>query len=169
MLDRAVIVGVVVAAGLAFGGCSYTKADDSPVPSRTTLAVTPTARVSVVGTLPPITNVPTTTVVAAPPTEATTTPPATPAPRPATTARPPVTAPPGTHSSGPVTVQAGAYATQEAATQAVAALAAKGFGGFGVTGDGPFRVVRGGLSGADGDALVRSLAAAGISAFVRGG
>jgi hypothetical protein len=66
-------------------------------------------------------------------------------------------------------VQAGAYGTQEAATQAVAALAAKGFGGFGVTGDGPFRVVRGGLSGADGDALVRSLAAAGISAFVRGG
>ena len=63
MLDRAVIVGVVIAAGLALAGCSYTKADDSPVPSPTTLAVTPTARVSVVGTLPPITNAPTTTVV----------------------------------------------------------------------------------------------------------
>jgi hypothetical protein len=65
-------------------------------------------------------------------------------------------------------VQAGAYATKEAAAQAVTILAGKGFAGFGVSGDGPFRVVRGGLSGADGDALVRSLAAAGISAFVRG-
>ncbi len=172
MVDRAVIVGVVVAAGLALGGCSFTKADDSPVPSRTTLAIAPTGRVSVVGTLPPITNAPTTTIATAPPTVATTTapPPATPAPRPATTARPPVTAPPGTHApGGSVTVQAGAYATREAATQAVASLAAKGFGGFGVSGDGPFRVVRGGLSGADGDALVRSLAAAGVAAFVRGG
>ena len=170
MVGRAVIVGVVVAAGLALAGCSYTKADDSPVPSRTTVAVAPTARVSVVGTLPPITNVPTTTVAPpAPPTATTAAPPVTPAPRPATTAKPAVTAPPGTHSAGPVTVQAGAYATRDAATQAVAALAGKGFGGFGVTGDGPFRVVRGGLSGPDGDALVRSLAAAGISAFVRGG
>ena len=65
-------------------------------------------------------------------------------------------------------MQAGAYATQEAAAQAVSILAGKGFGGFGVSGSGPFRVVQGGLSGEDGDALVRALAAAGVSAFVRG-
>ena len=67
-----------------------------------------------------------------------------------------------------MSVQAGAYSTREAATQGAALLASKGFAGFGVAGDGPFRVVRGGLSGADADALVQSLAAAGVAAFVRG-
>lgn len=174
MVARAVIAGVAVAGGLALGSCSYTKADDSPVPSRTTIAVAPTARVSVVGTLPPITNAPTTVAVTvapagattAPATTAATAPPATPA-KPAPT-NPPATKPPATHTGGPVTVQAGAFSTQEAADQAVAILASKGFGGFGVSGSGPFRVVRGGLSGADGDALVGALAAAGIAAFVRG-
>jgi cell division septation protein DedD len=171
MVARAVIVGIAVAGGLALVGCSYTKADDSPVPSRTTTAVVQTTRSSVVGTLPPITNAPTTTplTVAPPVTTAAAAPPVSTAPKPATTAaKPPVTAPPVTHKGGSVTVQAGAYTTSDAAAQAVTILAGKGFGGFSVAGDGPFRVVRSGLSGEDGDALVQALAAAGISAFVRG-
>jgi cell division protein FtsN len=183
MVARAVIVGVVVAGPLVLAACSFTKSDDSPVPAPTTRLVVPTSRVSVVGTLPPITTAPTTAVVApaspatpgspgsspsssgGPTTPATTerpAPPATPA-RPATTA-----APPATHTGSSLTVQAGAFSTREAADQAVQSLAAKGFGGFSVSGSGPFRVVRGGLSGADADALVRSLAAAGVAAFVRG-
>ena len=159
----------VVAGGLALGACSFTKADDAPVPSRITTAVVPTAGAAVVGTLPPISTAPVSTVVTAPPTEA----PAStvaPAPTPAET-RAPASSPPSvspTHSSGPVSVQAGAYSTKEAATKAVALLAGKGFPGFGVDGNGPFRVVRGGLSGGDADALVKSLAAAGVAAYVRG-
>jgi len=64
-------------------------------------------------------------------------------------------------------VQAGAYATSAAAAQAVASLAAKGFGGFEVTGTGPYRVVRGGLSNAAATKLVQALAAVGIAAYVR--
>ena len=179
---RALVVGVAIAGGVVLASCSYSKADDSPVPAPTNAALVPTSRVSVVGTLPPITNVPTTvagstappepapastTVAPSPTTASTTAPPARP-PSPATTVPPPNTGPPATHSDGPVTVQAGAFSTREAADQAVAALAGKGFGGFSVSGEGPFRVVRGGLSGPDGDALVRSLAAAGVAAFVRG-
>jgi cell division protein FtsN len=174
MVARAVIVGVVVAGPLVLAACSYSKGDDSPVPAPTTRVVVPTSRVSVVGTLPPITTSPTTAVVvpAAPPSTpepATTAVPA-PAPAPpATAARPATTAgPPATHTGTSLSVQAGAFSTREAADQAVQALAAKGFGGFSVSGSGPFRVVRGGLSGADADALVRSLAAAGVAAFVRG-
>jgi cell division protein FtsN len=169
MVARAVLVLCgVVAGGLALGACSFTKADDAPVPSRITTAVVPTAGAAVVGTLPPISTVPVTTVVTTPPTEtpASTVPPA---PTPAAT-RAPASSPPSvspTHSS-PVSVQAGAYSTHEAATQAVALLAGKGFPGFGVDGSGPFRVVRGGLSGGDADALVKSLAAAGVPAYVRG-
>src|SRR5207248_2040672 len=119
---------------------------------------------TVVGTLPPITTAPTTapaatTAVTDPPTS----PPSTQAPTSAPRAPAATVAPPG----GPVTVQAGAYTTRDAATAAVTTLAAKGFGGFGVSGEGPFRVVRGGLSGRDANALVRALAAAGVSAFVR--
>jgi cell division septation protein DedD len=179
---RAVVVGVVIAGGVVLASCSYTKAADSPVPAPTNAALVPTSRVSVVGTLPPITNAPTTvaqsvpvpvpapgtTTVAPPATAAATTEPTVAPPPPSTTPRPPNTAPPATHSGGPVTVQAGAFSTRDAADQAVASLSGKGFGGFSVSGDGPFRVVRGGLSGPDGDALVRSLAAAGVAAFVRG-
>ena len=42
-------------------------------------------------------------------------------------------------ASGTALVQAGAYSTPAAAAQAVAALAAKGFGGFVVSGNGPYR------------------------------
>jgi cell division protein FtsN len=173
MVARVVLVVCgVVAGALTLGACSFTKADDAPVPSRITNAVVPTAGAAVVGTLPPISTAPPTTVVTSPPTEV---PPSTelPVTRPPAT-RPPATAPATaapaapTHSNGPVSVQAGAFSTREAATLGVAQLAGKGFGGFAVAGDGPFRVVRGGLSGADADALVQALAAAGVSAFVRG-
>jgi len=175
MVARAVIVGVAVAGAVALGSCSYSKADDSPVPARTTTVIAPTGRTSVVGTLPPITNAPTTAPVTVAPAVTPTTaapataapPPATPAAKPPVTA-PPATAPPATHKGGSVTVQAGAFSTRDAAAQAVSILAGKGFGGFGISGDGPFRVVRGGLSGEDGDALVRALAGAGVAAFVRG-
>jgi cell division septation protein DedD len=65
-------------------------------------------------------------------------------------------------------VQAGAYSTQAAAQQAIASLAAKGFGGFTVVGTSPYRVQRGGLSRDDANRLVRALRAAGIAAYVRG-
>lgn len=172
MVARVVLVLCgVVAGGLALGACSFTKADDAPVPSRITNAVVPTVGAAVVGTLPPISTAPTTTVVTSPPTEV---PPATSPPAPVPVTRAPATAPATaataapTHASGPVSVQAGAFSTREAAAQGAATLATKGFAGFGVSGDGPFRVVRGGLSGADADALVKALAAAGVSAFVRG-
>ena len=180
MVARAVVVGAAIVGGVVLASCSFTKADDSPVPATTNAALVPTSRVSVVGTLPPITSAPTTvagsaaapgpgstTVAPSHPPAATTAPTVAP-PSPATTARPPKPAPPATHSGGTVTVQAGAFSTRDAADQAVASLSGKGFGGFSVSGDGPFRVVRGGLSGPDGDALVRSLAAAGVAAFVRG-
>jgi cell division septation protein DedD len=67
-----------------------------------------------------------------------------------------------------VVVQAGAYSTPSLAAQAVASLAAKGFGGFTVVGSGPYRVQRGGLSRDDANQLVRALRAAGIAAYVRG-
>ena len=69
--------------------------------------------------------------------------------------------------SGTALVQAGAYGTRAAAADAVAKLAAKGFGGFEVSGDGPFRVVRRGLSSSAAAKLVQALAAAGITAYVR--
>lgn len=174
MVARAVIVGIVAAGGLALGACSYTKADDAPVPSRSTTPVVPTARGSVVGTLPPISTVPPIAVPAAPDVTTgvgTVAPPSTPAASAATTAasaapKPATTRAPS-RTGGSASVQAGSFSTHDAAAQAVSVLAGKGFGGFAVSGSGPFRVVRGGLSGADAQALVQSLAAAGVSAFVR--
>jgi cell division protein FtsN len=185
MLPRvAVVLFAATAGAVALGACSYTKKDDAPIPSRVTnLTVSTAERPSVVGTLPPVSPPPTTVATSPPtetptaPTEPATDPPVTskPAP-PKTTPKPtnataaPGTAEPGTAApaAGPVTVQAGAFSTADAANQAVAALAAKGFGGFSVSGSGPFRVVRGGLSGAAANSLVRSLANAGVSAFIRG-
>jgi hypothetical protein len=70
-------------------------------------------------------------------------------------------------ASGTALVQAGAYSTPAAAAQAVAALAAKGFGGFVVSGNGPYRVRRSGLSSSAATKLVQALAAAGSAAYVR--
>ena len=64
-------------------------------------------------------------------------------------------------------MQAGAYSTPAAAAQAAAALAAKGFGGFVVSGNGPYRVRRSGLSSSAATKLVQALAAAGSAAYVR--
>jgi cell division protein FtsN len=172
MVRRITIVAVaILVAGSLLAACSYEKKDDvttrSTVP---TVPVVPTGgRTGVVGTLPPVTTLPTTSPPAttpaatAPPTTAA---PATPPPTPATTPRTTRAAPPA--ASGTATVQAGAYTTREAAVAAVAALGAKGFGGFGVTGSGPFRVQRGPMPRADAEALVQQMAAAGVNAFVRG-
>jgi cell division protein FtsN len=108
-------------------------------------------------TQPPSSEAPPTEPPATDPTTAETAPPTTRA----TTATIPA-------NSGPVTVQAGAFSTADAASQHVGLLAAKGFGGFTVSGGGPFRVVRGGLSGSQANALIRALGAAGVSAFIRG-
>jgi hypothetical protein len=70
-------------------------------------------------------------------------------------------------ASGTVLVQAGAYSTAGAAARAAAALATKGFGGFAVSGNGPYRVVRGGLSSSAATKLARAMAAAGSVAFIR--
>jgi hypothetical protein len=64
-------------------------------------------------------------------------------------------------------VQAGSFSTADLAAQQVGSLASKGFGGFAVSGSGPFRVLRGGLTGSQANALIRALAGAGVSAFVR--
>ena len=65
-------------------------------------------------------------------------------------------------------MQAGAYNSAEAAAAGRPSLGAKGFGGFGVAGSGPFRVQTGPMPRADAEALAQRLSAAGINAFVRG-
>jgi cell division septation protein DedD len=189
----AVAVCAVVAGAGVIASCTYTKKEDAPIPSLVTnLTASTGPRSTVIGTLPPI--VPTTTTVAssaaaaptapavpttnsassAPAPTATTSAPTTPlATEPATVAtnpRPrPTQATTGTvaPASGPVTVQAGSFSTAALAAQQVSSLAAKGFGGFSVSGDGPFRVLRGGLTGSQANSLIRALAGAGVAAFVR--
>ncbi len=179
------VVGVALAAGTVLASCTYSKDSDAVTPSALgTVPTVPTGGpTGVVGTLPPITAAPPTTAVTPAPTDpatAPTTAPATTRPvapttaatvpvAPPTTSLPPTTAasPATTPAGGTALVQAGAYGTRAAATDAVAKLAAKGFGGFEVSGDGPFRVVRRGLSTSAANKLVQALAAVGIAAYVR--
>jgi hypothetical protein len=193
----AVAVCAVVAGAGVIASCTYTKKEDAPIPSLVTnLTASTGPRTTVIGTLPPIlptTTTVATSAAAAPTAPAVpTTIPASSAPAPtattsaptlpsatdppsvpatvATTPRPrPTQAPPGTVAadSGPVTVQAGSFSSADLAAQQVSSLAARGFGGFSVSGGAPFRVVRGGLSGSQANALIRALAGAGVSAFVR--
>jgi cell division septation protein DedD len=192
-----VAVCAVVAGAGVIASCTYTKKEDAPIPSLVTnLTASTGPRTTVIGTLPPILPTTTTvasSAAAAPTAPAVpTTIPASSAPAPTATTRaplpsatdpPPVPAtvattsprpratqaPPGTVAadSGPVTVQAGSFSSADLAAQQVSSLAGRGFGGFSVSGGGPFRVVRGGLSGSQANALVRALAGAGVSAFVR--
>jgi cell division septation protein DedD len=182
---RTVRLAVVVLCALlatAVAACSYSAGDlaTSTTPAPPT-APRPTTTVfhSIVGTLPPITQP---GQVAAPPVTAppettpavTEAPPTTPAPAtpasPKPTAKPrPTTAAPPARNSSPTTtvgVQAGAFTTKDAATQGLAALSAKGFAGFTVSGSGPFRLIRMPLSKQEADALVADLTRAGLPGLV---
>jgi cell division septation protein DedD len=181
----------VAAAAVALAGCSWTEAtDDDASPTRTPPAPDAVRDTPVIGTLPPIT-VPGALPVAPPgaaddsaplpdgagvpaaqpppteppPTEPPPTAAPAPPPRPAPTAAP-ATAAPSPASGAPAGVQAGSFSVRDGAARLQDQLRAAGFDGFALQGEGPFRVIRGGLPEPDARALRDRLTAAGFEAFV---
>jgi cell division protein FtsN len=177
-LARALVLGLLPVCTLA--ACSYTEARPDAAAARSTApAPADVRRDPVVGALPSIGG--DTTLPVAPPgaaddsaplpgeetTVAETTPPpedAAPATAPPTA---PPTTPPATAASGPtVALQAGSFKEADGASRFQAQLKAAGFDGFTTLGNGPFRVVRTGLSESTAGSLRQRLSAAGFESFV---